>query len=123
MTDRSDDMANTRTRASIRKSGKDANLVDQARHASEGAVKDLQKRLPPELVKQVVASLERDQKAVKASLKQVQTRLNRTASQTDVDRLTRRIDDLTRQVNRLIGAARGSSRSATPTAAAPRRAP
>src|SRR3984893_4229281 len=116
MTDRSDDMANTRTRASTRKSGKDANLVGQARHAAEGAVKDLQKRLPPELVKQVERSLERGQKAVEGSLKQVQTRLNRTASQTDVDRLTRRIDDLTRQVNRLIGAARGSSASTTQTA-------
>ena len=40
-------MANTRTRASTRKSGKDANLVGQARHAAEGAVKDLQKRLKP----------------------------------------------------------------------------
>src|SRR4030088_2253823 len=120
MTDRSDDMANTRTRASTRKSGKDSNLVGQARHTAEGAVKDLQKRLPPELVKQIERSLERGQKAVDGSLKQVQARLNRTASQTDVDRLTRRIDDLTRQVNRLVGAARGASSAAVRRPSTPR---
>src|SRR3977135_3482041 len=104
-------MPNPRTRASTRKS-RDPNLVGQARQAAESAVKDLQKRLPPDLVKQIERSLERGQKAVDGSLKQVQARLNRTASQTDVDRLTRRIDDLPRQVNRLVGAARGASSAA-----------
>ena len=112
-------MPNPRNRASTRKSG-DPNLVGQARKAAEGAVKDLQKRLPPDLVKQIERSLERGQKALDGSLKQVQARLNRTASQTDVDRLTRRIDDLTRQVNRLVGAARGASSAAVRRPSTPR---
>jgi hypothetical protein len=113
-------MPNPRTRASTRKSG-DPNLVGQARQAAESAVKDLQKRLPPDLVKQIERSLERGQNALDGSLKQVQARLNRTASQTDVDRLTRRIDDLTRQVNRLLGVARGApSATARRTPSPPR---
>jgi hypothetical protein len=112
-------MPNPRNRASTRKSG-DPNLVGQARKAAEGAVKDLQKRLPPDLVKQIERSLERGQKALDGSLKQIQARLNRTASQTDVDRLTRRIDDLSRQVNRLVGAARGASSAAPRRPSTPR---
>jgi polyhydroxyalkanoate synthesis regulator phasin len=99
-------MPTTRKRASTRKA-KDGNLVDQARQAAGSAVKDLQKRLPPDLSRQLERSLSQGQKAIQSSLQQVQARLNRTASQTDVDRLTRRIDELTRQVNRLVTGGRG----------------
>src|SRR2546428_13061946 len=103
-------MPANRNRASTRRP-KDGNLVDKARQAAGSAVKDLQKGLPSDLTRQLERSLSQGQKAIQASLQQVQSRLNRTASQADVDRLTRRIDDLTRQVNRLVGTATGRSGS------------
>src|SRR3984893_15219807 len=100
-------MPANRNRASTRRP-KDGNLVDQARQVAGSAVKDIQKRLPPDLTRQLERSLSQGQKAIQSSLQQVQARVNRTASQTDVDRLTRRIDELTRQVHRLITGGRGT---------------
>src|ERR1700730_2530059 len=100
-------MPANRNRASTRRP-KDGNLVDQARQVAGSAVKDIQKRLPPDLTRQLERSLSQGQKAIQSSLQQVQARVNRTASQTDVDRLTRRIDELPRQVNRLVTGGRGT---------------
>src|SRR3981081_781348 len=99
-------MPTPRKRASTRKPA-DGNLVTQARQAAGTAVKDLQKRLPPDLARQFERSLAQGQRAIQSSLTQVQNRLNRTSSQADGDRLTRPIDDLTRMVNRLVGGDRG----------------
>src|SRR5918912_608777 len=98
-------MPNTRPRASSSAS-ENAGLVDLARKVTESVARDLQKRLPAELVRQVERSVGQGQKAMQASLRQVEARVSRTASQQDVDRLTRRIDELSRQVNKLVGGGR-----------------
>src|ERR1700730_15125044 len=106
-------MPANRNRASTRRP-KDGNLVDQARQVAGSAVKDIQKRLPPDLTRQLERSLSQGQKAIQSSLQQVQARVNRTASQTDVDRLTRRIDELKRQGDRLSNGGRGDRQLADP---------
>ena len=77
-----------------------SNLIGQARQVAREAVQDFQKRLPPELAARLERSLEASQRRLQASVLKLQDRLNRTASQSDLDLLSRRIDVLTEKLER-----------------------
>ena len=98
-----------------------ASLLQQAVTAYRGALHEAQRRLPADLRRQVERSLREGQKTFTASLRQVQSRLNRAATQADVDRLARRIEELSRKVDKLSG--RGSARPARRPARPPKPTP
>src|SRR5215510_8286782 len=77
-------------------------LIDQVRTVAEGAYKDLQKRLPADLGRQVEKTVGQGQKTVQTGLKVIQAQLKNTAKRSDVDKLTRRLDVLAKDVERLV---------------------
>src|SRR5262245_65727396 len=90
-------MGKSKKRASSPARNGEGGLIDQGL----GFVKDLQKRLPPDLVKQVEKAVGQGQKTVQGSLQAIQAQLKNTAKQSDVDRLTKRIDALARHVEQI----------------------
>lgn len=72
--------------------------------------------MPPDIRRQVERSIKDGQKTVEGALKQLRTRLDRTARQADLEAALKRLDGLTKQVKQL-------ARAATGAAPAPRRAP
>lgn len=91
-------------------------LVEQARQVVEGAVQDLQKRLPPDLVKQLERSIGQGQKTLQSGIQRVQTDVRKTARQADIDKLTRRVDGLAKQLQQLEKAFTRSSGGTAGTA-------
>ena len=71
------------------KANQNGGLVDQARQIAEGAFQDFQKRLPPDLVKQLEKSIAQGQKALQANLKRVQDEVRRTARRPSGGRTSR----------------------------------
>jgi hypothetical protein len=56
-------------------------LIEQVRRAVEAALKDVQKRLPADLVRQMEKTVGGGQKAVQSGLKAIQAQLKATARQ------------------------------------------
>src|SRR5437870_1346013 len=111
-------MGKAKKRASSTPKSGDASLLDQGRVVAEAVFKDLQKRLPPDLAKQVEKAVGQSHKTVQGGLKTLQTRLDKTARQADVDKLTKRIDALSKQLERVLSgrpAARTSAASSSTT--------
>ncbi len=82
-------------------------LLKRAVKAGRSAFREAEKRVPPDVRKQVERRLKDGQKVVDSALKQFRTQLNRTARQADLDAAMKRIDQLSRQVQELARAARG----------------
>src|SRR6185312_14225203 len=82
-------------------------LLKRAVKAGRSAFREAEKRVPPDVRKQVERRLKDGQKVVDSALKQFRTQLNRTARQADLDAALKRIDQLSRQVQELARAARG----------------
>ena len=105
-------MSKKKRAAGSAKANQNGGLLDQARQIAEGAFQDLQKRLPQDLVKQLEKSLGQGQKTLQANVKRVQDEVRRTARQADVDKLTKRIDGIAKQLQQLERAVGGAARSA-----------
>lgn len=103
----------TRKRAS---SG--SKLLNRAVKAGRSYLRQAERRLPPDVRKQIDRSIKDGQKTVEGAIKQLRARLDRTASQVDLEKALKRLDQLTKQVQQM--ARTGSSRPAA--AAKPRRA-
>src|SRR2546430_2098158 len=114
-------MGKTKKRASSPPKAGESGLIDQARLVAEAAFKDLQKRLPADVVKQFEKTLGQSQKTVQSGLKTIQTQLERTAKQADVDRLTKRVDALAKQLERAVAGARSTTSSAAAASPAARK--
>ena len=84
-------------------------LLKRAVKAGRSAFREAEKRVPPDVRKQVERRLKDGQKVVDSALKQFRTQLNRTARQTDLDAALKRIDQLSRQVQELARTARGAA--------------
>jgi polyhydroxyalkanoate synthesis regulator phasin len=100
--DEVDLMAKTKRAASSGAKNGEPSLVDQVARAAEGALRDIQRRLPTDVQRQLEKSLGRGQKAIEVGLKRLQTGLDKTASKADVERLAKRVDALAAQVDRLL---------------------
>src|ERR1700730_12734534 len=103
----------TRKRASSR-----SRLIKRAVKAGRSALRRAEKRVPPDLRKQIERSVEDGQKTVHAAIKRVQSQLDRTARQADLTKVLKRLEDLSKQVQQAARAA-ASRPAARP---APRRA-
>src|SRR5215469_18327840 len=108
-------MGKSKKRASSPPEAGESSLLEQARVVAEAVLKDVQKRLPPDLVKQVEKAVDQSQKTVQSGLKTIQDQLKTTAKQADIDRLTKRVDALARQFERAVSgrADRGDTASAS----------
>ena len=84
---------------------------------SQGGVLDsllgeVRRRVPAELPRSLEQGVRLGQKALTGNLAWLQAQIDRRASQADVDRLTRRVDEVARQVQELVAQrAAGASRA------------
>jgi polyhydroxyalkanoate synthesis regulator phasin len=97
-----------RKRASTR-----SKLLKRAVKAGRSALRQAQMRLPPDIRKQIERTMKDGQKTIHTAIKQVETRLDRTARQADLEKAMKRLDALSKQVRTM------ASRVAAPSTAAP----
>ena len=104
----------TRKRTS-RRSG----LVGRAVSAGRRALREAEKRVPPDLRRQAERRIKDADKTARAAIKALQTQVNRASTRTDVNSVLKRIDGLTKQARQVIRGtgprAASSSRRATST--------
>jgi polyhydroxyalkanoate synthesis regulator phasin len=98
-----------RKRASTR-----SKLLKRAVKAGRSALREAQRRVPPDVRKQIERTVEEGQKTMHTAIKQVQARLDRTARQADLDRAMKRLEALTKQVRNLAAGTVASKTTARP---------
>ena len=76
-------------------------FLNRAVKAGRSYLRQAEKRLPPDVRKQFDRSIKDGQKTVEGAIKQLRTRLDRTASQVDLEKAMKRLDDLGKQVQQL----------------------
>lgn len=91
-------------------------LLNRAVKAGRSYLRQAERRLPPDVRKQIERSIKDGQKTVEGAIKQLRTRVDRTARQADLERALKSLEGLTKQVQQIARAA-----SARPAAPAPRR--
>ncbi|HEY2598593.1 MAG TPA: hypothetical protein VGJ79_08950 [Candidatus Dormibacteraeota bacterium] len=90
-----------------------SDLLNRAVKAGTSALRQAKRRLPPDIRKQIDRTVKEGQKTIHVAIKQVETRLDRTARQADLERAMKRLDELSRQVrNMAAGAAASRTRPA-----------
>ncbi|HYR53646.1 MAG TPA: hypothetical protein VEQ13_01880 [Methylomirabilota bacterium] len=106
----------TKKRASSR-----SRLLKRAVKAGRSYLRQAGRRLPPDVRKQIDRSIKDGQKTFEGALKQLRTRLDRTASQVDLERALKRLDGLSKQVQAIARSATMRPAAPTPTRRAARR--
>jgi hypothetical protein len=104
----------TRKRTS-RRSG----LVGRAVSAGRRALREAEKRVPPDLRRQAERRIKDADKSARAAIKALQTQVNRASTRADVNSVLKRIDGMTKQARQVIrgtGTRAASSRRAASTA-------
>jgi polyhydroxyalkanoate synthesis regulator phasin len=102
-----------RKRASTR-----SKLLKRAVKAGRSALREAERRVPADLRRQLERTIQDGQKTIHTAIKQLQTRLDRTARQADLDRAMKRLDGLSKQV-RNLAARTAASATARPAARKP----
>jgi polyhydroxyalkanoate synthesis regulator phasin len=103
-----------RKRASTR-----SKLLKRAVKAGRSALREAERRVPPDVRKQIERTVQDGQKTLHTAIKQVQTRLDRTARQTDLDRAIKRLDELTKQIRKMAIGATASATARRPATRKP----
>jgi polyhydroxyalkanoate synthesis regulator phasin len=85
-----------RKRASTR-----SKLLKRAVKAGRSALRQAESRVPPDMRRQLERTIKDGQKTIHSAIKEVQTRLDRTARQADLDRAMKRLESLSKQVRNL----------------------
>ena len=106
----------TKKRASSR-----SRLLKRAVKAGRSYLRQAERRLPPDVRKQIDRSIKDGQKTVEGAIKQLRTRLDRTASQVDLEKALKRLDGLSKQVQAIARSATTRPAAATPARRAVRR--
>jgi peptidoglycan hydrolase CwlO-like protein len=98
-------------------------LLKRAVRAGRSYLRQAERRLPPDVRKQIDRSIKDGQKTFEGALKQLRTRLDRTASQVDLEKALKRLDGLSKQVQAIArsATARPAAPAPTPTRRAARR--
>jgi polyhydroxyalkanoate synthesis regulator phasin len=100
--------------AARKRASTQSKLLNRAVKAGRSALRQAQRRLPPDVRKQIDRTVKEGQKTIHTAIKQVETRLDRTARQADLEKAMKRLDELTRQVRNMAAAA-AAARTAPPT--------
>ena len=98
--------------AARKRASTQSKLLNRAVTAGRSALRQAQRRLPPDVRRQIDKTVKDGQKTFHTAIKQVETRLDRTARQADLDRAMKRLDELTRQVRAMASAAAASAAEA-----------
>lgn len=98
-----------RKRASTR-----SKLLKRAVKAGRSALREAERRVPPDVRKQLERTIQDGQKNLHVAIKQVQARLDRTARQADLDRAMKRLEGLSKQVRNLAARTAASATGAAP---------
>lgn len=106
----------TKKRASSR-----SRLLKRAVKAGRSYLRQAELRLPPDVRKQIDRSIKDGQKTFEGALKQLRTRLDRTASQVDLEKALSRLDGLSKQVQAIARSATARPAAPTPARRATRR--
>ncbi len=94
-------------------------LLNRAVKAGRSALRQAQRRLPPDVRKQIEKTVKDGQKTVHAAIKQVETRLDRTARQADLEKALKRLDELEPRRCGIWQAAAAASAASPRTSEAP----
>lgn len=105
-------MAKRKRASSSSRSRSRGGFINQAVKAGQSTLRNLQRQVPPDLRKSIEATGKSFEKSLTAGLKQIQTQLNRTASQADVQKIHKRFDELVKRVEQME---RRTTRSASKT--------
>jgi hypothetical protein len=97
----------TRKRASSR-----SGIVGRAVSAGRRALREAEKRVPPDVRRQVERRLKDADKTARAAIKQLQAQARKASTRADVNSVLKRIDGLTKQARQI---ARGTGARATTT--------
>src|SRR5712691_4442648 len=111
--------------AARKRASTQSRLLNRAVKAGRSALRQAQRRLPPDVRKQIERTVKDGQKTIHTAIKQVESRLDRTARQADLEKAMKRLDELSRQVRNMAAAAaaaRTSGARPAPRKTAPRRA-
>ena len=100
--------------AARKRASTQSKLLNRAVKAGRSALRQAQRRLPPDVRKQIDRTVKEGQKTIHTAIKQVESRLDRTARQADLEKAMKRLDELSRQVRNMAAAA-AAARTAPPT--------
>src|SRR5260370_25180645 len=98
-------------------------LLKRAVKAGRSYLRQAERRLPPDVRKQIDRSIKDGQKTFESALKQLRTRLDRTASQVDIEKALERLDGLSKHVQAIARSPTARPAAPTPTRRATRRPP
>src|SRR5438874_3536864 len=99
--------------AKRKRATKRSGIVGRAVSAGRAALREAEKRVPPDLRRQVERRIKDADKAARAAIKQLQVQAKKASTRADVNSVLKRIDGLTkqaRQVARGTGTGAASSR-------------
>ena len=99
--------------ATKKRASSQSQFLNRAVKAGRSYLRQAERRLPPDVRKQIDQGIKDGRKGVERAVKQLRARLDRTASQVDLEKALKRLDALTKQVQQLAGS--GSSRPAAAT--------
>jgi polyhydroxyalkanoate synthesis regulator phasin len=105
--------------AARKRASTQSKLLKRAVRAGRSALRRAEKRVPPDLRKQLERTIQDGQKTIHVAIKQVQTRLDRTARQADLDRAMKRLESLSKQVRDLAVRTTASKPAARPAGRKP----
>jgi peptidoglycan hydrolase CwlO-like protein len=97
-------------------------LLNRAVKAGRSYLREAERRLPPDVRRQIDRGIKDGQRAVEGAIKQLRSRLDRTASQVDLEKALKRLDGLTKQVQQMARSASSRPAATAATATAARRA-
>jgi hypothetical protein len=106
--------------AKKKRASSQSRFLNRAVKAGRSYLRQAERRLPPDVRKQIDRSIKDGQKTLDGAVKQLRARLDRTASQVDLEKAFKRLDALTKQVQNLARSA-SSSPAAKPARRATRR--
>jgi hypothetical protein len=98
--------------ATRKRTSRRTGLVGRAVSAGRSALREAEKRIPPDLRRQLDRRLKDADKTARAAIKQLQAQVKKASTRADVNSVLKRIDELTKQARQV---ARGSATRAATT--------
>ena len=107
--------------ATKKRASSQSRLLKRAVKAGRSYLRQAERRLPPDVRKQIDRSIKDGQKTFEGALKQLRTRVDRTARQVDLEKVLKRLDGLSKQLQAIARPAAARPAAPTPTRRAARR--
>jgi len=101
--------------ATKKRASSQSRLLKRAVKAGRSYLRQAERRLPPDVRKQIDRSIKDGQKTFEGALKQLRTRVDRTARQVDLEKALKRLDGLSKQVQAIARSATARPAAPTPT--------